>query len=275
MASPDPSRHTPGAAPSRYLAKLLVVPDRSERWTTPIALFGNRTSGFSVAIAGSFQRRTSRWKIFAMVGAESRRSSTPRRLKATAIALAVVGTYRNSPAFGPSVTLTGLSVPAKSVSSFPNSAFPRPEPMARYSIFTAFAEPLRARVTAEQYRAASVDDPEPRRTPASSLISGAATVLVFCARTATIDDRLAANRVAPRLRVVGDSDPHLLRRDEVPSVERQPERLDERPIGEPEQEEKIRGKQRHDEKILRGPSCSNHRHMGSISAGAFEELTAG
>ena len=61
------------------------------------------------------------------------------------IAAAVVGTYRNSPVFGPSVALTVLSVPAKSVRFFPNSDLPRPDPIGRYSIVTfraVFARPV-------------------------------------------------------------------------------------------------------------------------------------
>src|SRR5689334_1688282 len=66
-----PSVHTPGAAAWRYLVKLFVVPDESERCTTVMFVDGSETPGLSALIAASFHVLIWRWKIFAIVSAES------------------------------------------------------------------------------------------------------------------------------------------------------------------------------------------------------------
>src|SRR6266498_5494872 len=126
--SPLPSFHAVGAAATRYLVKLLVVPEPSERCATVIGLAGRVTPGLSAAITGSFQVLTSRWKILAMVSGLSWSLSTPDRLYEIVIGAATVGTYRYEPAATPSASLTVLSVPAKSVRPLPNSFLPVPEP---------------------------------------------------------------------------------------------------------------------------------------------------
>src|SRR5690606_11469860 len=78
--SPDPSVHVSGAAAERYLVKLLVVPDPSERCTTVIFVAGSVASGLSASIAGSAQLVIRPPKIPATVSALRRRSSTPARL---------------------------------------------------------------------------------------------------------------------------------------------------------------------------------------------------
>ena len=60
--------------------KFSVVPDSSERLTGVIRVSGSSTSGFSLAIAGSFQLVIFWLKIPASVGAESCSDSTPSRL---------------------------------------------------------------------------------------------------------------------------------------------------------------------------------------------------
>ncbi len=50
-----PSVHTVGAAFFRYVVKLFVVPEESERCTTVMLVDGSETPGLSALIAGSFQ----------------------------------------------------------------------------------------------------------------------------------------------------------------------------------------------------------------------------
>src|SRR5262249_30864205 len=78
--SPEPSFHADGAALTRYLVKLLVVPEPSERCATTMFLSGRVTPELSATIAGSFHFLTAREKIFATVSALSFRSVTPDRL---------------------------------------------------------------------------------------------------------------------------------------------------------------------------------------------------
>src|SRR4029450_13033608 len=118
--SPLPSFHA-GDAAFRYLVKLLVVPEPSERWATVMFLSGSVTPELSAAIAGSFHFLMSAWKILARVSGLSCSLSTPDRLYETVVGAATVGTYRNEPAGTPSLSLTVLSLPAKSVSPCPNS----------------------------------------------------------------------------------------------------------------------------------------------------------
>ena len=65
--------------------KFCVVPEPSERWATVIAVDGSVTPGLSAAMAGSFQVLMSRWKILAIVSADSCSLSTPLRLYETVI----------------------------------------------------------------------------------------------------------------------------------------------------------------------------------------------
>src|ERR1700754_2724696 len=68
------------AAAIRYLVKLSVVPESSERWKGWIAVAGSLASGLSLAMAGSFHLVIFELKIFARVGASSVRLSTPGTL---------------------------------------------------------------------------------------------------------------------------------------------------------------------------------------------------
>ncbi len=68
------------AAVFRYSVKFWVVPEPSARWATTMAVSGSLAPGFSAAIVGSFHFLISRWKILAMVGAESCSLSTPPTL---------------------------------------------------------------------------------------------------------------------------------------------------------------------------------------------------
>src|SRR5262245_48140715 len=128
--SPLPSFQVVGAAATRYLVKLLVVPEPSERCATVMFVLGRLTPGLSAAMAGSFHFLMSVEKILASVSGLSWSLLTPGRLYETVIGAATVGTYRNEPAAGPSVGLTRLSLPAKSVRPWPNSFLPVPEPTA-------------------------------------------------------------------------------------------------------------------------------------------------
>src|SRR4029450_1236026 len=94
--SPLPSFQVDGAAAVRYLVKLLVVPEPSERWATVIDLSGRLAA--SVVLEEP------------LVGPPPAATST------------------NEPAGTPASGLTVLSVPAKSVSPWPNSFLPVPEP---------------------------------------------------------------------------------------------------------------------------------------------------
>src|SRR3954447_6882623 len=64
----------------RYLVKLSVVPDSSERWIVEIADAGSFAPEFWAAIAGSFHLVILPAKILAIVGASSCRLSTPSAL---------------------------------------------------------------------------------------------------------------------------------------------------------------------------------------------------
>src|SRR4051812_6553968 len=65
----------------RYLVKLSVVPDSSERCTAWIAVDGSLAPELRAAIAGSFHLVILPEKILAMVEASSCRLSTPSTLK--------------------------------------------------------------------------------------------------------------------------------------------------------------------------------------------------
>src|SRR4029450_13725728 len=77
--SPLPSFHG-GDAAFRYLVKLLVVPEPSERCATVIALSGRVAPGLSGVMAGWFHFLMSVWKILASVSGLSWSLSTPERL---------------------------------------------------------------------------------------------------------------------------------------------------------------------------------------------------
>src|SRR5262245_56028807 len=71
---------TDGAAALRYLVKLSVVPDSSERWNAWILVEGSFALGFSFLMSGAFQVLIWLLKISAMVLASRTRLSTPGRL---------------------------------------------------------------------------------------------------------------------------------------------------------------------------------------------------
>ena len=74
------SVQTLGEATVSQPVKFCVVPEPSERWATVMFVLGRVTPGLSAAMAGSFQVLMSRWKILAIVSAESWSLSTPWRL---------------------------------------------------------------------------------------------------------------------------------------------------------------------------------------------------
>src|SRR5689334_21493999 len=69
--------HSAWAALLRYLVKLSVVPDSSERCTAVMAVSGSLAPEFCAAIAGSFHLVIWLSKILARVGASSWRLSRP------------------------------------------------------------------------------------------------------------------------------------------------------------------------------------------------------
>src|SRR5512132_2641922 len=77
--SPLPSFHS-GDAAVRYLVKLLVVPEPSERWATVMGVSGRLTAWLSLAIAGSFHFVIFAWKMLASVSGLSCNLSAPDRL---------------------------------------------------------------------------------------------------------------------------------------------------------------------------------------------------
>src|SRR4029078_10108239 len=91
------SFHAPPEALSRYLVKLSVVPEPSERCATTMSASGSLASGLSAAMSLSFHFLMSRWKIFATVAGDSCSLSTPSRLNDTVIAPSRIGKYRTSP----------------------------------------------------------------------------------------------------------------------------------------------------------------------------------
>src|SRR5437879_579277 len=64
----------------RYLVKLSVLPDSSERWNAWIFRCGSFADGFSFLIAASSQYWILLLKIWARVGASRTRLDTPERL---------------------------------------------------------------------------------------------------------------------------------------------------------------------------------------------------
>src|SRR6266705_2483690 len=69
-----------GAVAIRYLVKLSVVPDSSERWNAWILRSGSLADGLSALMAASFQLVILLSKILASVGASRTRLSTPGTL---------------------------------------------------------------------------------------------------------------------------------------------------------------------------------------------------
>src|SRR5689334_2841437 len=79
------------AAAIRYLVKLSVVPESSERWNAWIDVDGREALGFSFLIAWSFHFVILLLKILARVGASRTRLFTPGRLYMTAIGPPTMG----------------------------------------------------------------------------------------------------------------------------------------------------------------------------------------
>src|SRR6187549_1892107 len=86
-----PKVQSASAALLRYLVKLSVVPNSSERCTAWIAVDGSLAPLFSAVIAGSFHLVILPEKILASVGASIWRPSTPSRLYTTAIGPITIG----------------------------------------------------------------------------------------------------------------------------------------------------------------------------------------
>src|SRR5450631_615469 len=83
-----------GAEPFRYLVKLSVVPDESERKKTLIAVAGRVTPGLMAAIAGSFHLVMTPLKIFAVTAGVRISLSTPLTLYATAMGPVTMGMFQ-------------------------------------------------------------------------------------------------------------------------------------------------------------------------------------
>src|SRR4051794_14559780 len=89
--SPEPTVHASGAAEVRYLVKLLVVPEPSERWTTVILVDGRCASGLSALMSGSSQVLISVLKIFATVSGLRLSAFTPEMLNEIVIGAVTSG----------------------------------------------------------------------------------------------------------------------------------------------------------------------------------------
>lgn len=124
-----------GAAAFRYLVKLSVVPDSSERWKAWIFRSGSLASGLSFLIASSFQLVILLSKIFAMVGASRTSESTPVTLKPTAIGPPTIGRSMAWPSlqtfFEASISsgFSAESEPANAVWPCVKAVMPAPEPV--------------------------------------------------------------------------------------------------------------------------------------------------
>src|SRR4051794_15991090 len=90
--SPLPRVQSVPPTATRYLVKLLVVPEPSERCTTTIGVAGRVLPALSATIAASFQVVILPPKILARVTGLSLRSTIPARLYDTVIGAATVGT---------------------------------------------------------------------------------------------------------------------------------------------------------------------------------------
>src|SRR5450759_1011375 len=131
------SVQTPFEAKLRYVVKLSVVPESSERKKTWIASDGNVTPLLSAAIAGSFHVLMSPWKIFAVTSAFRTSLPTPERLYATAIGPVTMGRFQAglaaqrvaAAATSPLAALSAESEPAKSTWAALNCVMPAPEPV--------------------------------------------------------------------------------------------------------------------------------------------------
>src|SRR5690606_21687485 len=124
-----------GAAALRYLVKLSVVPDSSERWNAWIFRSGRSASGLSFLIASSFQLVSSSSKLWAMVAAARVRVSTPGTLKPTAIGPPTIGRSMPWPfvqIFLDASTSSGFnaeSEPANAVWPCVKAVMPAPDPV--------------------------------------------------------------------------------------------------------------------------------------------------
>src|SRR5205085_518169 len=123
------------AAAVRYLVKLSVVPDESDRWKVTIVALGRLTPEFSAVIAGSFHFVTVPAKIFASTSGVTVRLLTPGTLYATAIgpitigmSIALLPAPQRASALGCSSDFSAESEPANEVWSLMKSCTPAPEP---------------------------------------------------------------------------------------------------------------------------------------------------
>src|SRR5665648_656765 len=91
---PDSAVQSVGAAALRYLVKLSVVPDSSERKKTLMSCAGGVTPGLMAAIAGSFHLVMAPLKILAVTAGVRISFSTPLRLKATAMGPVTMGRFQ-------------------------------------------------------------------------------------------------------------------------------------------------------------------------------------
>src|SRR3954447_4849105 len=80
QALPPENDQSLAAVALRYLVKLSVVPDSSERWKAWILVCGSFADELSFLIAASSQYVILLLKILASVGASRTRLSTPERL---------------------------------------------------------------------------------------------------------------------------------------------------------------------------------------------------
>src|ERR1019366_497553 len=83
-----------GAEPFRYLVKLSVVPDSSERKKTLMAVPGSVTPLLMATIAGSFHLVMRPLKILAVTAGVRISLSTPLRLYATAMGPVTMGMFQ-------------------------------------------------------------------------------------------------------------------------------------------------------------------------------------
>src|SRR5665648_666600 len=139
---PEGAVQSLGAAALRYLVKLSVVPDWSERKKTLMAWSGSLTPGLMAAIAGSFQVVMTPLKILAVTAGVRISLSTPLRLYPTAMGPVTMGRFQAGeahalsasacsilvdPAFG--LSASAESDPAKSTWPAMICLMPAPEPV--------------------------------------------------------------------------------------------------------------------------------------------------
>src|SRR5882672_4751972 len=112
----------------RYVVKMYVVPEPSERWTIVIGVDGRLTPGLSALISALFQAESLPRKMSARVWALRFRLVTPGTLKMTATAPRAVGTLRMVAVWVAGGEY-GASVPAKSTVLATTSLMPCDEPV--------------------------------------------------------------------------------------------------------------------------------------------------